>query len=341
MRFRASIPGGRRGSKQWTPLFETADEAAEMRRRVLEKLDELPARAMTFDEAIDATRADFEQRCRPGTVRWFDSQKAALRDFFGRMLVSAISPQDIERFAAKITASGVSVGTVLNRKRALRCVLSHVREQLTKGDPMQKVRKGTWPKQREAKVTAPEPETILEVLRKTRESGTSRAEQDHDIVAVLFLMGLRKSELGRMQAEHLDPEKGTVWVEGKTKNENLPVSGEAMEVLQRMAGRVGGSGALVPGGADEITRVFRRAAKHGDKLTPHAMRRAFVTTLIRAGHDIATVARYSRHTTDEIKRYMAANEDDKRVLAAVSIKPKRKPRKKAASTSAPRQRKVE
>jgi len=44
-----------------------------------------------------------------------------------------------------------------------------------------------------------------------------------------------------------------------------------------------------------------------------------VTALIRAGHDVATVARYSRHSTDEIQRYMAANEDDRRVLAAVTL----------------------
>jgi integrase len=158
-------------------------------------------------------------------------------------------------------------------------------------------------------------------------------------VAALFLSGLRRSELSRLRAEDLLPEKGKIFVQGNNRNEELAVNAEAMAVLQRMSARVDDKGELVPGGVEEIVRVFKtRSERHGINLRAHDLRRAFVTALIRAGHDIATVARYSRHTSDEIRRYMAANEDDKRVLAAVTIEGPAKP---AAKKGRVRMRKVE
>jgi len=170
---------------------------------VLEKLDALPPMTLTFEQALEATRKDLGQRCRPATLAWFDFQVPALRAFFGSMMVTAIKPQDIERFAAEQIAAGLSPGTVHNRRRGLRAVLSHARDQLIHGDPMAKVRRGTWPKVRNGKVTAPEPEAIREFLAKTLGSKTSRAEQDHDIVAALYLTGLRRSELARVRVEDL------------------------------------------------------------------------------------------------------------------------------------------
>lgn len=158
---------------------------------------------LTFEQALEATRKDLGQRCRPATLAWFDFQVPALRAFFGSMMVTAIKPQDIERFAAEQIAAGLSPGTVHNRRRGLRAVLSHARDQLIHGDPMAKVRRGTWPKVRNGKVTAPEPEAIREFLAKTLGSKTSRAEQDHDIVAALYLTGLRRSELARVRVEDL------------------------------------------------------------------------------------------------------------------------------------------
>lgn len=320
MRYRASIPAGHRGKKGWTPTCETPEQAAELRRRVLQKLEALPPRTMTFDEAIEATRTDFAQRCRPATAQWFDFQVPALRAFFGGMMISAIRPQDVERFAAQQIALKLSPGTVHHRRRGLRAVLSHAQDQLVNGDPLAKARRGTWPKVRKGKVTAPEPEAIREFLAKTLASGSPRAEQDHDLVAALYLTGLRRSELARLRCDDLRPAELRIFVRGKVRDEWLPVNAEAMAVLQRMAARVEGKGEVVPGGVEEIKRVLKtRSRRNGIDLTAHALRRAFVTSLIRAGHDVATVARYSRHSSDEIKRYMAANEDDRRVLAAVTL----------------------
>lgn len=320
LRYRASIPAGCRGKRGWTPTVDTPEQAIELRRRIVEQLDDLPPMTVSFEQAMENVRADYRQRCRPATLQWFDYQVPPLRKFFGSMMVTAVKPRDIERFAAQQIASGISAGTVHHRRRALRAVLSHARDQLIHGDPLAKVRRNTWPKVRKAAVTAPEPAAIREFLAKTLASGSPRAEQDHDLVAALFLTGLRRAELARLRVEDLRPAELRLFVHGKTRDEWLPVNAEAMAVLQRMASRVGGEGHLVPGGVEEIRRVLKtRSSRNGIQLSPHALRRAFVTALIRAGHDIATVKRYSRHSTDEIQRYMAANEDDRRVLASVTL----------------------
>jgi integrase len=270
VRYRASIPGGRRGAKKWTQLVDTPELAAELRKRTMQKLDVLPTRTVTFEEAVKATREDFERRCRPATLQWFDYQVPTLTAFFGRMLVAAITPQDVERFAAQQIATGVSAGTVLHRRRGLRCVLSHAADQLERGDPLAKCRKGTWPKLRKGRVTAPEFETIRLFLKKIAASRGKRGQQDHDIVAAIALTGLRRSELGRLRAEDLRPGEDRVFVTGKVRDEWLPVNAEAMAVLQRMAERVGKKGLLVPGGYVEVERVFKtRSKRHGIKLSAH------------------------------------------------------------------------
>jgi integrase len=222
VRYRASIPGGRRGARTWTQLVPTAETAAELRKNVLQKMESRPALTMTFEAAIKATKEDFEKRCRPATAKWFEFQEPALKEHFGRMLVSCVTPQDVERFAARQIASKVSPGTVLHRRRGLRAVLSFARDQLVNGDPMTSVRRGTWPKLRKGKVTAPEPETVRKFLTAIIEAETKRSNdrtrEDHDLVAALFLTGLRRSELARLRAEDLRPDEGRVFVQGKVRD---------------------------------------------------------------------------------------------------------------------------
>jgi hypothetical protein len=47
-RYRASIPAGQRGKRGWTPTVKTPELAAELRRRTMAKLDELPPMTLTF-----------------------------------------------------------------------------------------------------------------------------------------------------------------------------------------------------------------------------------------------------------------------------------------------------
>lgn len=101
LRYRASIPAGTRGKRGWTPTCDTPEQAAELRRRVVEKLDELPPMTVTFEQAMELVRTDYAQRCRPATLQWFDFQVPPLRKFFGQMMVTVIKPRDIERFAAE------------------------------------------------------------------------------------------------------------------------------------------------------------------------------------------------------------------------------------------------
>ncbi|MBL8751038.1 MAG: site-specific integrase [Planctomycetes bacterium] len=329
VRYRASIPTGRRGVKDWTPLLETAELAAEFRRRQMEKVASRPPLTMTFEDAIAATRKDYAQRCRPDTLEWFDFQVPTLRKFFGTMLVATITPEDVRRFAAQQMASGIAPGTVLHRRRGLRAVFSAAGQgQFPNGDPLTRAGK-VWPKLRHERPTAPDADTVREFLRKTIAPGDARAREDHDIVAALYLTGMRRSELARLRAEDLRPDEGRIFVTGKVRNEPLSVNVEAFDVLNRMAARVDGKGSLVPGGKLAISDTLRRLSqRHRVHITPKMLRRAFVTALIRAGHDVPTVAQYSRHTSDEIRKYMAATVDDRRVLAAVSIaEPKRRKKK--------------
>lgn len=149
---------------------------------------------------------------------------------------------------------------------------------------------------------ATEPETLLRA--------TSR-ERDRLLLMVMLMCGLRVSELCKLQVEHLEFERGVLWVrEGKgSKDRAGPLPKRLIGPLRGWVGaRRTGYVFPSPRGGRLSTRavqvlVKRTAARAGlvdalanRKYTPHKLRHAFCTRLLDAGvpiHDVRDLMGHS------------------------------------------------
>jgi site-specific recombinase XerD len=156
--------------------------------------------------------------------------------------------------------------------------------------------------------------------------------RDAALVAVLYGCGLRRSEAVGIDVRDLDPHRGTLRVRGKGNKERMvPVSPTFAPHLARWIGvRAAGPGALFLAmdaahrgerlSDDGVLAVLKRLGKRAgiEPFSPHDMRRSFVSNLLDAGADIATVQKLAGHSqVTTTQRYDRRGEDAMRKAVAL------------------------
>ena len=142
---------------------------------------------------------------------------------------------------------------------------------------------------------------------------TAAGARDAAIVALLYAAGLRRDEVTRLDLEDYDQETGRLLIVGKRNKERTAYlkGGAAAAMRDWLELRGPWSGALFypvnKGGKLDPRRMTnqaiynllaKRAALAGvRKFSPHDMRRTFVSDLLDAGADIATVAKMAGHAS--------------------------------------------
>jgi integrase len=152
---------------------------------------------------------------------------------------------------------------------------------------------------------------------------------------VLVGGGLRRSEAGALLVEDYDPESATLRVRhGKGDKERIVYltggTGTAIEAWLKTRGRAPGplfchvyrTGRIV---LERLTTsaiyqaLRRRAARAGVRtFSPHDLRRTFISDLLDAGADLATVQRQAGHASPATtERYDRRGDHAKRKAAAL------------------------
>ncbi|MBN9386719.1 MAG: tyrosine-type recombinase/integrase [Chloroflexi bacterium] len=157
--------------------------------------------------------------------------------------------------------------------------------------------------------------------------------RDAALIAVLYAGGLRRSEVARLDLAHYDRETGALTIQGgkggKDRIAYLGTGNEALDEWLKVRGR--GAGPLFypirRGGHIDHHRlteqsVFDILKKRGleagvNSFSPHDMRRTFISDLLDAGADIATVQKLAGHAdVQTTARYDRRGENTKRQAAA-------------------------
>lgn len=158
---------------------------------------------------------------------------------------------------------------------------------------------------------------------------TAAGARDAAIIALLRVGGLRRAEICALDLADYDAERGALMVRGKRNKERAGyVTNGAKDALDDwLAIRGGETGALFcpvsKGGRIVIRRMYpeaifnllqKRAAQACVKgLSPHDFRRTFVSDLLDAGADIATVQKLAGHANVQTTaRYDRRGEQAKR-----------------------------
>ena len=156
--------------------------------------------------------------------------------------------------------------------------------------------------------------------------------RDAAIIALLYSCGLRREEAASLELGNYDPDSGRLVVLGKRSKERTAflTNGALDAMADWLAVRGDPPGALFlainKGGKIRAGRMTNQAiynalAKRGESanvkaFTPHDMRRTFVSDLLDAGADIATVAKMAGHSSvNTTARYDRRPEETKRKTA--------------------------
>ena len=156
--------------------------------------------------------------------------------------------------------------------------------------------------------------------------------RDAALIALMYSCGLRRNEVAGLELENYDPETGHLVVLGKRSKERAVwLTNGALEAMTDwlvVRGQETGAlfvainkGGRLRAGHMANQAIYNALAKRGESagvkaFTPHDMRRTFVSDLLEAGADIATVAKMAGHASvNTTARYDRRPEETKRKTA--------------------------
>lgn len=176
----------------------------------------------------------------------------------------------------------------------------------------------------------------LSALMTACDSDTTHAGiRDAAIIALMYSCGLRREEVITLTMEDYDPETGRLVVRGKGKKERttylangaLYALGDWLKARGTEAGplfyainksgRINNQRAMTPQAVYNL--LAKRAEQAGvNSFSPHDLRRTFVSDMLDAGADIATVAKIAGHANiNTTTRYDRRPEEAKKKAAGL------------------------
>lgn len=326
------------GERRTSLTFNTLEEAEIVKTRLLAMLADRPE--MSVESALEEYLAEKERdgvrSASIGMLRY------KLRQFLPLdTALAGISPQQAARLYLDETKRIGRFGNVISaatHRALLRSAKAFFRwaveRQYVRVNPFDGVRPI-------GKVNAGKSQLRLDEARRLTEFLMQRAENDDEgalAVLVQVIMGMRSSEVLRLQVRDVDSEGREIWVDGtKTKNARRPLAVESVPLqhllVRHCAGRKGeellfGAGRSKPHFSDFLWhRVRKYCALAGVPVVcPHSLRGLHSSLAMARGASSRFVAEALGHGSDEVtKRHYidptaAKNASIKRVADALTSK---------------------
>jgi integrase/recombinase XerD len=262
----------------------------------------------TRDPEVEGFLALLAARRAPRTVDAYRRDLARLGEHLGKPVGSA-TVEELERYAARLRADGLSPATIARRIAAARSFFRH--QQLVGARPDDPAAAVALPRR-----TRKLPRTLspgeAERLIDAAAGVSPRALRDRALVELLYGAGLRVSEAVGLEKGGIDLDDRLVRVTGKGGKERVvPVGRQGVEALRRYLARGrpfldrrrrpelflnAKGGALTRSGAFLILRRLAAAAGlEPDRVHPHLLRHSFATHLLEGGADLRSVQEMLGH----------------------------------------------
>ena len=265
------------------------------------------------------------------TIDWY---KRKLRRFCSRCPELPEEPVPIREFLASIqermrpstATSGLSDETKHGYFRAVRALYNFVQREWgfplgsdDKRDDANPIRRLTAPRIKRKvmrSLSLDELHRLLNAPNGCRESKWHL--RDEAIVTLIADTGIRLSE-AVLTWDSLNG--GTIYVDGKTGQREVPILPETRELLEKLRQWnqtqfgpspyvfLGKQGPLTPQGVQEaVERTFKRAGLNGSRSSPHTLRHTFARNWVAEGGDPFSLQQILGHTTmTMVRRYVAMN----------------------------------
>ena len=232
-----------------------------------------------------------------------------LQQFFqsvGHQDVQRVTPLEIRRFVAHLSAQRAARRTIARKLSCLRSFFRYLcREETLKDNPA-------------AAVPTPRLERRLphfldeqQIVRLLDTPSTAKWQglRDRAMLETLYSTGMRVSELVGLNREDIDEFSGTTIVRGKGKKERLcPIGGTALKAIHRYLSQrpkqrrvpyavfVSQKGTRVTARqVDRLLARYVRLAGLPPSMSPHSLRHSFATHLLDRGADLRSVQELLGH----------------------------------------------
>ena len=273
--------------------------AARQLEKVRAQLDGVPeVRRVPFDEYVEDARKWFKANLRPSGLSARMCALDRAKEYFKRRDVLEIRTRDIQSFLEHLRSTRkYAVSTLHHVHRVMSSLFRRaIADGVARVNPCRGVE---LPKIDEEARPYYTPEELRRVY----------AAMPPDIRPIVVLMGeagLRRNEAVLLRWDEVAPDFSRLILKGaRTKGHrfrDMPLTSLAAETLREVHARRGtismrGGDRVFTTGATDVNARFRLAADKAGfpELTPHGLRHAFASGLVRAGVDLPTVARLLGH----------------------------------------------
>jgi integrase/recombinase XerC len=311
------------GRRVYGPVVRTPAEAAESAAKLRGR--DPADRDVTVEDAFQLVLDACEAAGRsPATVAFYTCQYRGLtRVLRADAKLSHLRPPQLRELVAERRKDGIGAGTIRHELGVLRRMFRlAIREGLATETPFDRF---DMPSHRARTTKDYTGETIGRIVAWMRENGST---WQADVVEVLFLTGMRRSELVRLDpARDINWTEGVLSIRGKTRNRRLVVGESVLAPLRRLADRGLESGRLVAD-AEQVAGVFKRSRPQlvragligpADQWSAHVMRHSAATEMVSGGVSLADAQHVLGHSSPTMtSRYFHGRDDAaRRALDAV------------------------
>jgi len=237
----------------------------------------------------------------PATARAYKSDYRSFVEFLEDrqqpLSPETVSTRDVRLFLASL--NGLSPSSVRRKLYAISSFFEYLRQtEMVTTNPAASINPPKLERKLPHVPSRQQCQQILDACESARE---------RLIVGLLFLAGLRRSEVLGLDISDVAADLSAVMVRGKARRERLvPVSSRLRGMLaEYLQVRESDQPALVVNAAGNrmgttsfyrlFRRLLRRAGLEETGITPHTLRHAFASELIKAGVDIATISELLGH----------------------------------------------
>lgn len=225
------------------------------------------------------------------------------------------------RFRNMMIDSGLAPATCNRRLAAVRSLVKCARLM---GATSITIDVGGLPAESYRDTMGPGADALRRILEHHR--GLPRTEKNLRDVALLSLLahlGLRRAEVASLDLEHVDVERGEMWVlgKGRRKRERMTLPAQTIVALRPWLGARGDfaplfysvsnrtKGSRLAGSS--IWAIVRKMGETcGVGLWPHACRHSAITCALDSGADVRATRRFSRHANVEVLMRYDDNRQD-------------------------------
>jgi integrase len=250
---------------------------------------------LKFRELAEDALANKKLRLAPRSWKTDKLRLAAVKEVFGEMPASGISPAKIESFLAALREKGRSTSTLNRYRSLLSSIFSFgVRTGKSRTNPVAKVGRFQENEHRVRFLSAGEEEALRKAVRAI--SAEREAEMD-----LALHTGMRRGEQYGLAWADVDLERGILTVHGKTGRRFVVLNSVAKDALEILWEISNGSKFVCPDKRRDDQQDWRRWFEEAcesakvDNFRWHDLRHTFASRLVMAGVDLSTVQKLLGH----------------------------------------------